>query len=238
MDVRGSRPEDALRSLRSEAALAGSDRLSAASALLAASPVARWWLAGAMAAVLVVTVALVALWPRVDPAAAPPASSLPLAFASTTSIDIADDVVVHAAGAVAHPGIYRLAPTARVADLVEAAGGLTSDADLDRLNLASPLTDGGRLYVPRLGEVDLPEVAHHDPAPGPGGDGEGAGALVDVNRATASALEALPGIGPATAEAILSHRERHGPFRSVDSLIDVRGIGPAKLEQLRDLVRV
>ncbi|MFS8586751.1 MAG: ComEA family DNA-binding protein, partial [Acidimicrobiia bacterium] len=76
------------------------------------------------------------------------------------------------------------------------------------------------------------------PAAGPAGEATGAGGLVDVNTADAAALEALPGIGPATAQAIIDHRERHGPFRSVDDLLDVRGIGEAKLAQIRDLVTV
>lgn len=158
--------------------------------------------------------------------------------ASTTAAEI----VVHAAGAVARPGLERLAGGSRVADLLEAAGGPTPDADLDRLNLAAPLADGQRLYVPRIGETAPTPVSPQGGSgavTGGGSDGGGSGAPagpVDLNSATAAELETLPGIGPATSAAIIDHRERNGPFRQVDDLLDVRGIGPAKLEGLRDLV--
>jgi competence protein ComEA len=162
--------------------------------------------------------------------------------ASTTSLP--SDLLVHAAGAVAAPGVYELAGGARVADLVQAAGGPSPDADLDRLNLAEPLVDGSRVYVPRVGELDPPPVLV--PSGGTGAaTGEGAGGAaedvagpVDLNRATVDELDELPGVGPATAEAILAHREANGPFASVDELLDVRGIGEAKLAALRDLVTV
>jgi competence protein ComEA len=144
------------------------------------------------------------------------------------------EVVVHVAGAVMTPGVQRLPGGARVIDGVDAAGGALPDADLARVNLAAPLVDGQQVYVPRRGEV--PPVPLPD-AGADGADGAGAGP-VDVNQATADQLDELPGVGPATAEAIIAHRDEHGPFASVDDLLDVRGIGEAKLEQLRDLVTV
>jgi competence protein ComEA len=148
------------------------------------------------------------------------------------------EVVVHVAGAVAVPGVQRLPVGARVIDAVDAAGGALPDADLARINLAAPLTDGQQVYVLRRGEV--PPVPPAGPqAGGPdGAPATGAGGPVDINRASADQLDELPGVGPATAEAIITHREQNGPFGSVDELIDVRGIGEAKLEQLRDLVTV
>jgi competence protein ComEA len=145
-------------------------------------------------------------------------------------------LVVHVAGAVADPGVYRLDAGARVVDAVAAAGGLAPDADEGRVNLAAPVADGERVYVPRQGEGPPPEPAA--PASTPGGTATGTASPVDLNRATATDLEALPGVGPATAAAILEHRSRIGAFTSVEQLIEVRGIGPAKLEQLRPLVRV
>lgn len=155
-------------------------------------------------------------------------------------------IQVHAAGAVAQPGVQELPDGARVADLIAAAGGLTADADPDRINLAAPVRDGERVYVPRRGEAAAPDVVAGS---GPGTAGPGAsdgrvGAepsppeLVDINRADAEALDKLPGIGPTTAEAIIGHRSQNGSFRSVEDLQEVPGIGPAKLAQLRDLVRV
>lgn len=148
-------------------------------------------------------------------------------------------VVVHAAGAVVTPGVYTLAPGARVADLIDAAGGLTADADPDRLNLAQPLADGTRVYVPRDGEDVPPEVTvvGTPPVDAPTGDPVPT-APVDLNTAGLEELDALPGVGPTTAQAIIDHRDMVGPFRSVDELLDVRGIGDAKLEQLRPLVTV
>lgn len=153
----------------------------------------------------------------------------------------AGELVVHAAGAVARPGVYHLAPGARVADLVEAAGGLTADGDGDRVNLALPLADGERVYVPAVGQTEVPVVPGGAGAGGSaGGDdsGDAATTPVDLNTASQVELEALPGVGPVTARAIIDHREQHGPFASVDDLLDVRGIGEARLADLRDLVVV
>ena len=156
-------------------------------------------------------------------------------------------VTVHVAGAVLAPGVVTLAPGARVVDAVRAAGGLAADADSDRINLAAPLVDGSRIAVPRRGEgppVEVPTsvpVAPAGPA-GRGSAGSGTGsapaAPVDLNTATAEQFDALPGIGPSTATAIIARRDQSGPFRSVDDLLDVRGIGPAKLDAIRNLVTV
>ncbi len=139
-------------------------------------------------------------------------------------------IVVHVAGAVVSPGLVELPADSRVADAIAAAGGPSGPADLDRINLAATVADASRVYVPVEGEVVSEEELS-------GGVAEGAGPL-DVNRATAAQLEALPGIGPATAAAIIDHRDQHGPFTSVSGLEAVSGIGPAKLARLRDLVTV
>jgi competence protein ComEA len=157
----------------------------------------------------------------------PRASSSGLAAPPTT----ASQLVVQAAGAVAKPGVYTVPGSARVNDLIAAAGGLAPHADPDQVELAAPLTDGERVYVPRIGEA----------SPQPSESSSGASsphALVDLNSASEADLEALPGIGPALAQAIIDHRSQHGPFRSIDDLAEVRGIGPAKMEQLRPLVKV
>jgi competence protein ComEA len=131
--------------------------------------------------------------------------------------------------------VYELAPGARVRDALEAAGGPTADAAEHELNLAAPLTDGTRMYVPAAGEeVAGPLVVA--PA-GAGDESPGAtGGPVDVNRATVEELVTLPGVGPATATAIVEDRARNGPFAGVEDLDRVPGIGPAKLDALRDLV--
>lgn len=165
----------------------------------------------------------------------PMAGTTSMASPSTTVAAL----VAHAAGAVRTPGVYRLPPGARVTDLIDAAGGLADDAEGDRLNLAASVVDGARVYVPRVGELAPPPVdleAGNTAASSTDG-GRGA-STVDLNRAEVDELETLPGIGPSIAGAIVAHRAANGPFVSVDDLLDVRGIGPSRLEQLRPLVRV
>ena len=149
-------------------------------------------------------------------------------------------LTVHAAGAVAHPGVYGVRTGARVADVVTVAGGPSGEADLDRLNLAAPVSDGERVWVPRRGEAGEEPALSAGPGGGPaaGGSTGTAQPLVDINRASAQELDALPGVGPATAAAIVAWRQANGRFRSVAALLEVRGIGPAKFEVLRPLVRV
>ena len=160
---------------------------------------------------------------------------------STTS----GSVVVHVTGAVSRPGVVTLPPGSRVTDAINAVGGASAEADTQQLNLARVLTDGEQIRVPRIGEV-LP-----DPAPQTGGDaapgartsqgksgGGAASGTININTASASELEKLPGIGPALAQRIVEYRDSHGPFASVDALTDVPGIGKAKLEGLREQATV
>ncbi len=153
---------------------------------------------------------------------APPAVTTPM---------LTQRVTVHVAGAVVEPGVYELAGGARVRDAIEAAGGSTSAADPNALNLAAIVADGVKVYVPALGEEVPPSLI----TPVDGGDDAPIGPI-DVNVASADALESLPGVGPATATAIVTERERNGPFLDVDDLDRVPGIGPAKLAAIRDLV--
>lgn len=152
-------------------------------------------------------------------------------------------VAVHVAGAVAHPGLYRLPAGSRVADAVAMAGGSLARADLDRLNLAARLADGQRIYVVRRGESPPPAPAASGLVDGVPGDGSATGAPdpaepVDLNTAGLAALDGLPGIGPATARAILEERGRLGGFRSTRDLMRVPGIGEGRFARLKDHVRV
>lgn len=199
-----------------------------------------WFGVGRLVATSVATVVVAAgaFWLVRTP---PPATEASLPRATTTASTVGEgaaevpavsepvDVYVHVAGAVVEPGVYQLHVGARVRDAVVAAGGPTDAADWNALNLAAPAVDGTRVYVPTVGE-EVPAPLTVSPATGTGPT------MVDVNAATVDELDELPGIGPATAAAIVTERERNGPFLDVDDLDRVPGIGPAKLESLRDLV--
>ncbi len=158
------------------------------------------------------------------------AATEPMNGAVSTSTS-ASVLHVHAAGAVVTPGVVTVPAGARVTDVVAAAGGATPDADLNQVNLAAPVADGERVYVPRQGEVVAAVSASSV-------SGEGADAIININEADERELEELPGVGPATAKAIVDYRSQHGRFRSVDDLLNVRGIGPAKLSQIKPHARV
>jgi competence protein ComEA len=164
--------------------------------------------------------------PPVAPPAAPPATLAPPSTAA---------LVIHVTGAVRAPGVHELQPGQRVADAIDAAGGALANADPNALNLAAPLVDGDRVAVPVAGETST--AAGHSHA-GPPADAAATSGSVDVNTATVAELETLPAIGPALAAAIVEHRAQNGPFASVDDLDAVPGIGTAKLDAIRDLVRV
>ncbi|MET0902139.1 MAG: ComEA family DNA-binding protein [Acidimicrobiales bacterium] len=188
---------------------------------------------------IVVAGAVAGGWWLLRPASDPPEAALP--YASTTAASAPTSVVtgpellvVHVAGAVAAPGVHELPPGSRVADAIAAAGGLNAQADPSRINLAAPVADGERVYLLAVGEQE-PVVAVGTPG---STDGASPAGPVNLNTADAAALDTLPGIGPATAAAIIEHRGKVGAFTSVDELLDVPGIGDAKLEALRDLVTV
>jgi len=165
----------------------------------------------------------------VEPLALPSATSAVLATTTT-----APGLVVDVGGAVRQPGVYRLSVGTRVVDALEAAGGPAEDVDLERVNLASMLSDGQRVWIPRRGEVAPQGVAGVvDPASAPAAPGP-----IDLNSATADQLDTLAGIGPSTAKAIIERRTQLGRFRSVDDLLSVKGIGESKLDSIRSSVVV
>jgi competence protein ComEA len=139
-------------------------------------------------------------------------------------------LVVHVVGAVRRPGLYKLDHGSRIADAVRRAGGATRRADLSLVNLAAQVTDGTQVVVPRRVTVEAGSA---------GETGEAAAATagpVHLNTASIEQLDALPGIGPVTAQKIIDYREQHGAFSSIDDLDAIPGIGPARLEQLRGQV--
>jgi competence protein ComEA len=143
-------------------------------------------------------------------------------------------IVVHVAGAVRRPGVYRLRDGQRVADAVKRAGGASDAADLNAINLATKAHDGVQILVPRRGAaVASAPAAGATSAPGGVPGAAVTPAIVNLNSATAEQLETLDGVGPATATKILQFRAEHGPFRSVDDLEQIPGIGPKKLAAMR-----
>lgn len=140
-----------------------------------------------------------------------------------------EQITVHVSGAVASPGLATLENGARVNDVVVARGGLTADADVDRVNLAKPVHDGDHVHVPRVGE---PALANDIPTE-PSQD-----TPLNLNTADAAALTRLPGIGPAKADAILTYRNQNGPFTEIGQLTNVPGIGDATFQRLAPLITV
>lgn len=153
--------------------------------------------------------------------------------------------VIYITGEVKVPGVYKVSPGARIYQVVDRAGGFTADADAVAINMARPLQDGDHVHVPSRAET-VPGGTGEVPRSVIRNDGvvlseaapSGIPDKVDLNRCTSDRLETLPGIGPKTAAAIVLFREEHGLFRSVEDLIQVQGIGPAKMEKIRGLVTV
>ena len=148
------------------------------------------------------------------------------------------EMYVDVDGAVASPGVYRLKDGARVAQAIDAAGGLTPDADVTGLNRASKVADGQKIYVPKVGEQT---VAASDGADGGAAASSGVGdatGLVNINTASASELQTLSGIGPSMAQSIIDERTQNGAFTSVDDLMRVSGIGEKKFAKIKDCICV
>lgn len=138
---------------------------------------------------------------------------------------------VYVSGAVAHPDVYKLPAESIVKDAIEAAGGATSRADLDRINLALSVADGQHIYVPRLGEESPPISPPTEPS---GTTSSKAGGKININTASQSEIETLPGIGPSKAQAIIENR----PYDSIEEIKKVPGIGEATFQKIKDLITV
>lgn len=198
---------------------------------------------------------VVGVWWVVRVPPPPPEASIPFATTSVVSNAIASNtgetsalpssvnIMVYVSGEVVKPGVYVLLATARVIDALQAAGGATNHADLVVVNLAAPLVDAAQVFIPRMGStprvtLPRPHAGINLPIAGGSAGATSAAGIVDINSATLSDLDALPGVGPSTAQAIIDYRTANGPYASVDDLLNVRGIGPSKLAAMRARVRV
>jgi competence protein ComEA len=207
--------------------------------------VGAWWLLRAPAPPLENSIPLVSIASTSDSSS----SSVVGAIPNTTLVGVRE-VVVHVAGAVNTPGVYRLKPTARVIDAVNAAGGVTASADTAAVNLALPLLDAEQVYIPTRSSkkphttvaVQRKPPASSSPSSTSVASTPGAtestikSALVNINTATALELEALPSVGPSTAQAIVSFRTKNGPFGKAEDLLKVPGIGDGKLAAMKPFV--
>ena len=208
-----------------------------------------------------VIVMVVGVWWVVRVPPPPPESTIPFASSTVAASSVGagsvaiptmpvSRITVYVSGEVAKPGVYVLLPTARMIDAVQAAGGATSAADLVVVNLAAPLVDAAQVFIPRIGstprvKLPRPHAGINLPTAGSAVVGAVGGpsatavpGIVDLNSASLSDLDSLPGVGPSTAQAIIDYRVANGPYASVDDLLNVRGIGPSKLAAMRARVRV
>ncbi len=192
-------------------------------------------LAGAALAIVGLTLAkrvrpapIVIVPPELTPTAAPTPTPGP--------------IQVFVNGQVAAPAVYTLPPQSRVADAIAAANGFTDEADTAVVNLALSLNDGAQVYVPATGDnAPPPPVVVSQPAAGnqpTAAAPADTGGLININTATLEELDALPGIGPSTAQKILDHRDENGRFNAIEDIMNVSGIGEAKFDQIKELITV
>ncbi len=195
-----------------------------------------------------IAVALAGWWLlRVPPP--PPEDSIPIASTVTTlslttisppTTSPFSKITVHIAGAVKTPGVYQFHIGARINDGVVAAGGATAQADLNSVNLAMLLSEGEQIYIPKQNEK--PHIVVQPRFTNPTGSNNATDKplqiSININTATAIELEQLAGVGPSTAKAIIEFREKNGAFKTVEDLLNVRGIGPAKLSEILPQARV
>lgn len=146
-----------------------------------------------------------------------------------------EPVTIFINGQVEQPGIYTLPYDSMVQDALNAAGGFTAEAFEDVVNLAQPLTDGMQVYIPAKDDSAVVAIPLISTPPMTSKDELSSG-LINLNSASKAELETLPGVGPSTAQKILDHREDNGPFTTIEAVMDVAGIGPAKFEQMAEFI--
>jgi competence protein ComEA len=157
---------------------------------------------------------------------------------SETNSEI-EEIIVHVAGEVNKPGIVNLKSNSRIADAINAAGGVTKEADLNQINLAYILEDGQKIYVPNKNEkIEGNEYITKDSGNNEGNSNSKEGKKVNINQAKQTELEELPGIGPSLASRIIEYREQNGKFEKIEDLQNVKGIGESKFSDIKDKVSI
>jgi len=152
---------------------------------------------------------------------------------SSADEEVAEEPIkVYVTGQVKKQGVVTLSQGSRWEDAVNAAGGLTDQADSLRINLAKKLSDGEAVYIPKIGEEDIPSIVSSN------SDGTGGKQKINLNTADANALDQLPGIGPSRAQRIIEYREKNGPFKAIEDIKKVTGIGEKIFEEIKDDITV
>jgi len=152
-----------------------------------------------------------------------------------------EEIILHVIGAVKNPGIVKIKEGSRIVDVIEAAGGITEDADISKINLAYIIEDGQKIFVPSRADEITEETEYVTSESGDNiivDDNEGENSMVNINKATQTELETLPGIGPAMALRIIEHREENGNFENIEEIKNVKGIGDAKFENIKNNICV
>jgi competence protein ComEA len=179
---------------------------------------------------IIIFAVIYAILKRPEPASPPLVITLQPRPTAEPATPTPATINVYVSGAVKKPDVYALPLNSIVKDAITAAGGATADADLDRINLATRLADQMQVYVPRQGEAAPPSPNGSAP--------EAATEKININTASVEELDKLPGIGPAIGKAIIDYRTTNGPFKQIEDINDVKGIGDALFEKIKDQITV
>ncbi len=155
---------------------------------------------------------------------------------STENQNTTAEIIVHIDGEVVKPGIVCLPTEARITDAISAAGGLTELADTSKINLAYSLQDGQKVYIPSINDTQVETYIQNDAGDNVIVQDSSSSSLININSATQSELDSLPGIGPSTASKIIDYRNKNGDFKNIEDLMNVSGIGEAKFNNIRDYI--
>jgi competence protein ComEA len=171
-----------------------------------------------------------------------------IGFNGETNMEVESIIVVDVDGEVKIPSVYTFSSRARVYEAIDAAGGLTDSADTRNTNLAAPLSDGMKLFIPskedvaeeqrRTGEAPGAKYIGQGKVENSSGEGESSSGLININTADSTELQKLSGVGPSTAEKIITYRKEYGGYKKIEELMNVSGIGEKTFNKLKNSIRV